>query len=104
MVVVVLGGGRGQPPCTNRDLQESSQGNIIREQVSYCGDLDVLGFEKPQGVYRRVLWDVSPLEIAVHAPVPKGKTEVVAQWGWPDERQSWSWDGWDAKGFEPMQM
>ena len=66
--------------------------------------MDILGFEKPQGVYRRVLWDVSSLEIAVHAPVPKGKTEVVAEWGWPDERQSWTWDGWDPKNFEQMQV
>jgi len=30
----------------------------------------------------------------VHAPVPAGQHEVVASWGWPDERPSWAW-AWD---------
>ena len=72
--------------------------------ISYCGDLDVLGFEKPQGAFRRVLWDVSEVEMAVHAPIPKGKQEVVATWGWPDERRSWTWNEWNNVSYELMQV
>jgi beta-galactosidase len=59
--------------------------------ISFCGDIDIAGLKKPQAYYRNVLWNVSTLELAVHAPVPRGNSEAVASWGWPDERQSWTW-------------
>jgi len=31
--------------------------------------------------------------MAVHAPIPEGKKEIVSQWGWPNEWQSWNWAG-----------
>jgi beta-galactosidase len=61
--------------------------------ISFCGDIDIVGGQKPQAYYRKVLWNVSQLEMAVHAPVPSGSKEAIAPWGWPDERQSWTWDG-----------
>eukprot|EP01043_Picozoa_sp_COSAG02_P015340 COSAG02_NODE_652_length_18867_cov_30.656756_5_plen_248_part_00 len=30
--------------------------------------------------------------MAVHAPVAKGQKEVIGAWGYPDERQSWTWE------------
>lgn len=60
--------------------------------VSFCGDIDLVGLRKPQSYYRNVLWNVSQLELMVHAPVPAGQHEVVASWGWPDERPAWTWD------------
>jgi beta-galactosidase len=59
--------------------------------ISFCGDLDVVGGQKPQAYLRRVLWNNSKLEMAVHAPVAAGEKEVIGAWGYPDERQSWSW-------------
>ena len=53
---------------------------------------DVVGGQKPQAYLRRVLWNISKLEMAVHAPVAPGQKEVIGQWGFPDERQCWSWD------------
>jgi beta-galactosidase len=61
--------------------------------ISFCGDIDIVGGQKPQAYYRKVLWNVSQLEMAVHAPVPSGSKEAIAPWGWRDERQSWTWDG-----------
>lgn len=58
---------------------------------SYCGDIDICGFKKPQSYYRDVVWKVSNLEMAVHAPIPSGMKELVSYWGWPDEQQSWNW-------------
>jgi beta-galactosidase len=60
---------------------------------AWCGDIDVIGDKKPQSFYRDVVWGESQLEMAVHAPIPDGKKEVVSFWGWPDEEVSWNWDG-----------
>jgi len=70
--------------------------------ISFCGDIDIAGLKKPQAYFRNVLWNVSMLEIAVHAPVPQGSNEVVASWGWPDERQSWTWP--TASGTTPLSV
>lgn len=64
---------------------------------SYCGDIDICGFRKPQSYYRDVVWRRSDLEMAVHAPLPEGRTEKISYWGWPDERQSWNWAGNEGK-------
>ena len=40
---------------------------------AYCGDIDLCGFKKPQSYYRDVVWDISKLEIAVHAPIPQAE-------------------------------
>lgn len=58
---------------------------------AYCGDLDLIGTKKPQSYYRDVVWRNSPVEMAVHVPIPDGMKETVTNWGWPDERQSWTW-------------
>jgi beta-galactosidase len=63
----------------------------------FCGDIDICGSKKPQMLYRDVIWDNSNLEMVVHAPVPEGKREIVSQWGWPNEWQSWNWAGNEGK-------
>ncbi|MBN2413455.1 DUF4982 domain-containing protein [candidate division KSB1 bacterium] len=60
---------------------------------AYCGDIDICGFKKPQSFFRDVVWGLSRLEMAVHAPIPDGYKERVSFWGWPDEQQSWTWPG-----------
>jgi beta-galactosidase len=40
-----------------------------------------------------VVWKISNLEMAVHAPIPSGMKEIVSFWGWPDEQQCWNWTG-----------
>jgi beta-galactosidase len=60
---------------------------------AYCGDIDICGFKKPQSYFRDVVWKISNLEMAVHAPIPAGMKELVSMWGWPDEQQSWNWMG-----------
>ena len=57
----------------------------------FCGDIDIVGHQKPQAYFRRVLWNNSKLEMAVHRPIPPGKKEIVGPWGWPEELQSWTW-------------
>lgn len=61
-----------------------------------CGDIDVCGFKRPQSYYRDILWGIgSKLYIAVHKPVPEGKTPTVTYWGWPDVVPSWTWPGYE---------
>jgi len=64
---------------------------------AWCGDLDICGFKKPQSFFRDVVWRRSPIEMAVHAPIPSRLAETVSAWGWPDESQSWSWPGQEGK-------
>ena len=64
---------------------------------AWCGDIDICGFKKDQSYFRDVVWGISDLEMAVHAPVPAGQIETVSMWGWPDERQSWNWKGSEGK-------
>jgi len=68
--------------------------------VAYCGDIDVCGNKKPQSFYRDVVWQQSPIEIAVHVPLLDGQTERMTRWGWPDERQSWTWPGQEGKTLQ----
>ena len=68
---------------------------------SWCGDIDVCGFKKPQSYYRDVVWRRSQIEMAVHTPLPDGAWERVSGWGWPDEARSWNWPGQEGK---PLQV
>jgi beta-galactosidase len=64
---------------------------------AFCGDIDLCGCKKPQSYYRDVVWNRSPLAMAVHAPIPEGRQEQISGWGWPDEHQSWTWPGQEGK-------
>ncbi len=64
---------------------------------AFCGDIDLCGFKKPQMFYKDVVWNNSKLEMMVHAPVPEGMVETVSYWGWPDEYQSWNWNGYEGQ-------
>lgn len=64
---------------------------------AYCGDIDLAGEEKPQLVYKRVLWGANNLEMAVQRPIPDGRKQLVSAWGWPDQLKSWTWPGHEGK-------
>jgi len=67
---------------------------------AFCGDVDLCGFKKPQLYYRDVIWDNAKINLAVHAPVSAGHREIVSAWGWPDERQSWTWSGCEGQPMD----
>lgn len=64
---------------------------------AYCGDIDLIGEEKPQFYYKRVLWGISKLEMAVQRPIPEGREQLLSAWGWPDELKSWTWPDHEGK-------
>jgi beta-galactosidase len=76
-------------------LDEGDSGSYLRGWPNYnafCGDFDVCGFVKPQGLYRQVLWDSRPVAILVE-DVPPGEHTSPDYWGWRDELPHWTWPG-----------
>ena len=67
---------------------------------AYCGDVSILGYKKPQMFYRDVVWENSQLEMLVHKPIPKGRTEIISRWGWPEEWKNWNWEGNEGKSIQ----
>jgi beta-galactosidase len=86
----------GETGVGNSHLNDDPDRGFLRSWPwfnSFCGDIDLCGFEKPQHLYREVVWNDSKLEMVVHTPIPEGKKEIVSYWGWPNELQSWNWKG-----------
>ncbi len=87
-----------------RQHTEGEKGNFLGEfpwHQAYCGDLDLCYFKRPQSYFRDQVWGVGdPLYIAVHYPVPEGKTPTVTRWGWPDVDASWTWPGHEGETFK----
>ena len=88
-------------------LGETGIGNAVGNSANrypwfnaWCGDIDICGFKKPQLYYRDVIWGNAKIALAVHAPMPEGRREQVSGWGWPDERQSWTWPGSEGKTLD----
>lgn len=90
----------GSPPAELGGIPMASFALIFANYPwfnAYCGDIDLMGEPKPQLYYKRVLWGLSKLEIAVQRPVPEGRTELISPWGWSDELRSWTWPGHEGK-------
>jgi len=66
----------------------------------FCGDIDLIGQKKPQSYFRDVVWRKKKIAMAVHAPVPANRTEKISYWGWPNEEQSWNWQGNEGKNMK----
>ena len=64
---------------------------------SYCGDFDLIGNRKAASFYQDVVWRNSPIEMLVRTPIPEGKKEDIATWGFPEEQKSWTWSGKEGK-------
>ena len=65
--------------------------------ASGSGDFDLIGGKKQASYYQDVVWNISPIEMLVHYPIPEGKKELVATWGFPNEIKSWTWPGQEGK-------
>ena len=56
-----------------------------------AGGFDLLGFEKPEMTYRRIVWGSEETYIAVRDPRHHGEVEIVGRYGWTDCAHSWNW-------------
>lgn len=90
----------GTNPTKIFDMMQKYSTTTWPAYLSWCGDIDIIGDKKPQGLYRDVLWDRSPIEINVHEPVPDGLVEDISLWGWPREIPSWNWKGCEGKSLQ----
>jgi hypothetical protein len=63
--------------ATTPDMQEAF-GQPWEWHVSFCGDIDIVGMQKPQAFYRTVLWDAAQINMLVHSPMVAHQTEQVA--------------------------
>lgn len=84
---------------TQRVSKSAPPYNLITFPVynAFCGDIDLIGGQKPQSRYRDVVWGMSPIEMLVQRPVPDGQVERIPLWGWSDELESWTWAGAEGK-------
>jgi beta-galactosidase len=64
---------------------------------AYCGDIDLIGNQKPASLARDVVWGVAPMQLVVQKPFPEGKAETATMWGWSDEFENWTWSGSENK-------
>lgn len=61
---------------------------------SYCGDLDLTGFRKPESYYRDILWNGGDrVYAAVRLPDPAGKKIFAIGWSVLPTLASWTWPG-----------
>jgi beta-galactosidase len=66
-----------------------------------CGDLDLIGYRKPQSYYRDILWNGGNRVYAtVRLPEPEGKKTVVAGWAVFPTIPSWTWPGQEGKTLQ----
>ncbi len=86
-------------------LGEAGIGQVMTDSTTMCwpwmnancGDIDLIGYKKPQAFYRDVVWDRSKLEMAVEEIPPAGKEWLIRAWGWYREYPSWNWPGNEGK-------
>ncbi|HEU5070806.1 MAG TPA: glycoside hydrolase family 2 TIM barrel-domain containing protein [Verrucomicrobiae bacterium] len=68
--------------------------------MANCGDFDLCGFRRAASYYRSAVWGVgSGVSCFVEALGDHGESSRVDgwNWGWYDERPSWTWPGWEGK-------
>ena len=65
--------------------------------IAGSGDIDILGYRKPQSFYREALWRPGVLHLTVRRPLPEGRKEKVTMWGWPLVESHWTWPGQEGK-------
>jgi beta-galactosidase len=68
---------------------------------SYCGDLDLTGFRKPESYYRDILWNGgNRVYAAVRLPDPEGKKIFAIGWTVFPTIASWTWPGHEGKDMQ----
>ncbi|MBK7710345.1 MAG: DUF4982 domain-containing protein [Bacteroidales bacterium] len=86
-------------------LGEAGIGQVMTDSTTMCwpwmnancGDIDLIGYKKPQSFYRDVVWDRSKLEMAAEEIPLAGKTWMIRAWGWRREYPGWNWPGNEGK-------
>lgn len=68
---------------------------------SYCGDLDITGFRKPESYYRDILWNGGDrVYAAVRLPNPEDEKIFAIGWAVYPSVASWTWPGTEGKDLQ----
>lgn len=66
-----------------------------------CGDLDLIGYRKPQSYYRDIVWNGGDRVYAtVRLPEPEGQKIIAIMWATYPTLPSWTWPGEEGKNLE----
>jgi beta-galactosidase len=66
-----------------------------------CGDIDLIGYRKPQSYYRDILWNGGDRVYAtVRLPEPEGKKIIAVGWAVYPTLPSWTWPGREGKDMQ----
>jgi beta-galactosidase len=66
-----------------------------------CGDIDLIGFRKPQSYYRDILWNRGDRVYAtVRLPEPDGMRVVPTVWSVQPTLPSWTWPGHEGQDLQ----
>lgn len=91
--------GLGRTVYMNKDVK--AKNNKYAEYPAHtanCGDLDICGFLKPQGAYRKIMWGMEKNPyIYVRRPDKYKVPYSITKWGWEDITDSWSFSGYEGK-------
>ena len=69
--------------------------------ANYSGDVDLIGYRKPQSYYRDILWNGGDRVFAtVRLPEPEGKKIVAIGWSVYPTLPSWTWPGREGKDMQ----
>lgn len=79
---------QGSEPVSRAQLQA---GNFPHRSAN-CADFDLLGFDRPQLHYRRIVWGSDETYIAVGKPENYGKIAQTSAWGWEDLEATWTFE------------
>ena len=86
-----------QPDAELTEQQKRWLGQEYPWRLANDADFDLLGFERPQLAYRRIVWGSDETYIACHSPENFDKLELVSRWGWPWRENTWTWDGFEGR-------
>ena len=88
-----------EDPSTNPMMNLMIMGRPYH--ASACGDIDLVGFRKPQSYYRDILWNGGDRVYAtVRLPEPEGKKVVPTRWSVYPTLPSWTWPGQEGKDLQ----
>lgn len=69
--------------------------------ASYCGDLDLTGFRKPQSHYRDIIWNGGDrVYAAVRLPESEDRKIFAVGWAVYPSIESWTWTGLEGREME----
>lgn len=81
--------------------EEETQPAAFPYHISGCGDLDICGFIKPQGMYRKIMNGLENTPyIAVLHPKNYNKFAKVTEFGWEELEHSWDFKEYEGKRTE----